>query len=442
MNGRRATSGEANVREVMATKLVFAAMMVFAVGIVGCTGRTAVGPAVASPEAPADDRILILISLDGFRWDYVDWPEAENVRALAVRGVRADGLIPPFPSKTFPSHYTIVTGLTPGKHGVISNYMRDPNLGTFSLGDRAAVEDPRWWGGEPIWVTASRAGKRTAAMFWPGTETEIGGRRPDVWHRWDSAFPYAQRVDRVLEWLDRPRSERPHLITLYFQDPNDTAHEFGPEAPETRAAIRRVDIQLGRLVAGIASRALADTVDLIVVSDHGMAAVGPEQVISLDRWVELEEGELFEQGAFVQIFPRPGREAMIFDALDGAHPHLAVYRRAEVPARFGLAGSQRLAPIVGVPEVGWEALADRSEPFTLRGDHGQDPSDPRMHGILVAAGPRFRRGVKTGRVESVELYNLMARILEIEPAPNDGLPSALTHLLVDSIDPAKRSVER
>ncbi len=407
------------------------AAVVLAVFVAAC--RSPQGTRALNSSAKADATITILISLDGFRWDYVDWPEAANVRALAARGVRAKGLIPAFPSKTFPSHYTTVTGLHPGNHGIISNNMLDPTLESqFQLGDRDAVEDPRWWGGEPIWVTAEKAGLISAAMFWPGTETEIAGVRPTFWHRWDESYAYRDRVAQVLAWLDLPPGERPRLITLYFQDPNDTSHDHGPEAAETRAAVREVDDRLGDLLAGIAERGLETQVNIVVTSDHGMAAVGPERVVIVDDYVRLEEGELFESGAFMQIVPGPGREAMLLEALRGAHPRLAVYRKDEVPGRFHLGTGPRVAPIIGVPDVGWHVatrdwLARHGETM-IKGDHGQDPADPRMHGIFIAAGPVFRDGVVVERFASVEVYNALARTLDLVPAPNDGTPGALDHL--------------
>jgi predicted AlkP superfamily pyrophosphatase or phosphodiesterase len=178
------------MRMLLAMSLLFAA-------VVSCTHQRPAG--VASRSAEVSEEVLILVSLDGFRWDYMDWPEAAHVRALAAHGVCAQGLIPVFPSKTFPSHYTTVTGLHPGHHGIVSNHMIDPTLGSeFHLADRSSVEDTRWWGGEPIWVTAEKAGQVAAAMFWPGTETEIAGIRPTYWHRWDESFAYGARVDRRL----------------------------------------------------------------------------------------------------------------------------------------------------------------------------------------------------------------------------------------------------
>lgn len=408
-------------------------LILVALAALGVSCRPPLPTRALTPPADTGDAITILISLDGFRWDYVAWPEATHVRALAARGVRAKGLIPAFPSKTFPSHYTTVTGLHPGNHGIISNNMVDPTLGSeFHLGDRGSVEDSRWWGGEPIWVTAEKAGLVAAAMFWPGTETEIAGIRPTYWHRWNEDFAYRDRVAQVLAWLDLPREEQPRLITLYFQDPNDTSHDYGPKAPETRAAVREVDQRLGDLLAGIAERGLETRVNVIVTSDHGMAAVDPERVVVLDDYVTLEESELFESGAFLQIVPGPGREAILIEALRGAHPRLAVYRKDEVPGRFHLGTGPRVAPIIGIPDVGWYVATrdwlEHNRHSMIKGDHGQDPADPRMHGIFVASGPAFRAGVVIDRFASVEVYNVLARTLGLTPAPNDGTPGKLDHI--------------
>ena len=376
---------------------------------------------------------LILVSLDGFRWDYLDKVETPNLRALAAEGVRADGLIPVFPSKTFPSHYSIVTGLYPARHGIWSNEMRDAELGEFQLGDREAIEDARWWGGEPIWVTAEKQGVTSAIMFWPGSEAAIGGVRPSEWRRFDSSLPFETRVAGVLEWLDRPIAERPRLLALYMEEPNDTSHDRGPEAEETFAAAREVDARIGDLLAGLEQRGLRDEVQLMIVADHGMAEVAPERVVVLDDYVTLEDGELFEQGALLQIFPNEHRERQIYDALKGAHPSLDVYLRDEIPERFRLRGNPRLPPILGIPDVGWEVFTrDHFESIRhdmLRGDHGQDPRDERMHGLFIATGPAFRRGLRVDRFESVHLYHLMATVLGLKPAPNDGDPEALQHLL-------------
>ena len=382
------------------------------------------GGAAGAGERPP----LLLVSFDGFRHDYPELVPTPNFARLAARGVRAESLVPPFPSKTFPSHYTIVTGLYPGHHGIISNNMRDPRWPErFALADREQVQDGRWWGGEPIWVTAHRRGLRTAVYFWPGSEAPIAGVQPDVWFPYDGAVPYEERVQRVLAWLGQPPASRPAFVALYFDEPNGAGHRHGPLAAETRAAIRRADATLGRLLDGIDR--LGVEVNLIVVSDHGMAQNDPARVILLDRDVELFPDELLEQGALVQIFPRRGRAERIYRAL-ARLPHLAVYRRGGIPARLHLYDNPRLPPILATPEVGWEALTRRQAAAgVIPGDHGQDPAHPDMHGIFLAAGPAFARGARVPAIEAVDVYGLMAAALGIEPAPNDGVPARTAGIL-------------
>lgn len=398
---------------------------------------------LANPFAGSadDSSTLILISMDGFRWDYLDLIEVSNLEKLAASGVRAKGLKPVYPSKTFPGHYSIATGLYPGHHGMISNNMYDPEFDAeFHLNLRDEVRNPRWWWGEPIWVTAEKQGVVSAAMFWPGTEAAIAGVSPTHFHYFDASFPFERRVSQVLDWLDLPTEKRPRMITLYFEEPNGTSHRYGPEAPETFAMVRELDRRIGELLDGLERRALRDQIDLILVSDHGFSDVVPERAIILEQFVELDREELFEYGAILQIYPAAGREDEIYAALHGAHPHLAIYRRDEIPARYHLQGNRRVPPILGVPDVGWLVMPRRSfDGFrrgNMRGDHGQDPSNPLMHGLFIAAGPSFRSGVETGTIESVDIYELMTTILGLEPAPNDGDPTALTHLL--SQQPAAR----
>jgi len=380
--------------------------------------------------------VVILVSLDGFRWDYLDLVETPHLNRLAEGGVRAEGLIPVYPSKTFPSHYSIVTGLYPGNHGIISNNMYDSGMDAeFHLDDRTAVEDSRWWGGEPIWVTAESQGVQSATLFWPGSETEIGGFRPTDWRPYDESMTFESRVDQVLEWLDRGKKRRPQLITLYFEYPNDVSHVYGPEAPESFASIREVDARIGDLLTGIGRRRLAKSVNLIIVSDHGMAEVGPERVVILEDFVDLQDGEVFEDGTILQIYPQEGRLDLIYEALRGADPHLAIYKREEIPERYHLREGVRTPPLLGVPDVGWEISASRDlsthRATALKGDHGQDPADPRMHGLFIAHGPAFRSGLVIDRIESIHLYNLMAAVLGLEPAPNDGQPEILRQILVN-----------
>lgn len=383
------------------------------------------------PPAPAPGP-LVLISLDGFRWDYPDLADTPNLDRLIASGVRAEGMIPVFPSKTFPSHYSIVTGLHPGHHGIISNNMRDPRWPEpFGLSARDQVNNPRWWGGEPIWVTAQKQGLTTAVYFWPGSEAPVQGIQPDTWFPYDGSVTWEHRVDTALGWFDQPAEDRPDLVALYFDEPNTAGHGYGPESAEALAAATAVDAALGRLFDGLAERAMLESTNIVVVSDHGMALNADERVIVLDDYVELEREEIFEIGALLQIFPNEGREGEIYDALVGAHPNLRIFRPEEAPPEFHLYNHPRLAPIMGSPDPGWEVVpgAALESGWAVVGDHGQDPSHPDMHGIFIAAGPAFVNGSQVGRVHGVDIYNALAAALGIEPAANDGDPEQIVGVL-------------
>jgi len=371
---------------------------------------------------------VILISFDGWRWDYDTKAPAPNLRRLMARGVRAENLIPSFPSKTFPNHYTIVTGLYPGHHGIVANAIRDPQTGrTFTRTSTRELRDPIWWGGEPIWVTAERQGQTTASMFWVGTEGPIAGLQPRYWHTYDEKYPPNARVDEVLRWLDLPARDRPSFVTLYFSDLDGAGHAGGPESEAVRNAIRRADGYLGRLLQGLERRGLTDTVNIVVVSDHGMAEVDATRVVVLDDYVSLDSEEVVDLNPTLGVFPKPGREDTVYRALAGAHPRLSVYRRAQTPERWHYREHPRIPPIVGVADEGWQILRRNTLAAIvarrLRGEggqHGYDPMLMSMRGVFVAAGPAFRRGATVPALENVHIYNALTQVLRLTPARNDG----------------------
>lgn len=382
-------------------------------------------PGAAEPATGAAARVL-LISLDGFRWDYLDRPEAANLRALAARGVRAQRLIPVFPSKTFPNHYSIVTGLTAEEHGIVANVIRDPALGLFTLRDTSAQSESRWWGGEPIWVTAELQGRRAASASWPGSEAEIKGVRPTWWARYSHDEPHESKIRKVLRWLALPSDSAPAIITAYFHDVDGAGHTFGPDAPETNRAIAMVDRSIGAIVEGIAELGLTDQVNVIIVSDHGMTATSAERVIVLDDFIDLTSVDIVDWTPVAAIAPRAGDAERVYQALHGKHPRLQVYRKGEVPARWHFNAHPRITEIVAVADEGWTIASRatvaswRARDWTQGGAHGYDPDLVSMGALFVAAGPGIAQGRLVRPFRNVHVYPLMAHLLRLTPAATSG----------------------
>ena len=384
------------------------------------------------PPSPAGGRLVILVSIDGFRPDYLDRPAAVRLRAIAATGVRANALIPAFPTKTFPNHYTIATGLYPEHHGIVANLMVDSAIGRFSTTDTIGNRDPRWWGGEPIWVTAIKQGRRAATMYWVGSEGPIQGTRPTYWRPFDPRVPAVARVDQVLEWLSLPVEQVPELVTLYFNRVDLIGHRRGPESAAVDSAISDVDTAIGRLVDGLASRDLLDRTNLIVLSDHGMTTIAPDRVIFLDDYAPIEPSEITDLAPATAIDPGPGRTELIYHGLVNAHPHLRVYRRQDIPARFHFRSNPRIAPLLALADDGW-TISTRQRwavnPMTDLGNHGYDNALPSMAAMFIATGPAFRAGAVVRPFQSIHIYELVAYVMGLRPAPNDGALDAVRAVL-------------
>jgi predicted AlkP superfamily pyrophosphatase or phosphodiesterase len=385
------------------------------------------------PNTPVQQKkpYVVLVSLDGFRYDYAQRYGARNLEALAARGASApQGMIPSFPSLTFPNHYTMVTGLYPAHHGIVANAFYDPaRHQRYAFNDPITGNDGSWYGGTPLWVLAEQQGMRTACFFWPGSEAEIAGGRPSYYQRFNNKYPDGQRIDQVIAWLHLPSAERPHFVTLYFSKVDTVGHEFGPESPQTADAVRQADGLIGRLASELDR--LPIPVDLFVVSDHGMAAIEGDW-INLDRYAGLAE---FETDGPL-LYPKSNDAAeRAYQQLRGASSKFVVYRRNEVPPELHYDGNSRAGDpvVVATGPYAIRALAPRNssnDKPPLKGGHGFDPRRvPSMRTIFYAAGPDIRPGIAVAPFENVHLYPVIAKILGLRMGPIDGDPKVLEGIL-------------
>jgi predicted AlkP superfamily pyrophosphatase or phosphodiesterase len=293
-----------------------------------------------------------------------------------------------------------------------------------------------WWGGEPIWVTLGRAGQMSAPFFWPGSEAPIGGEPPRYWVPYNHNVSGSERVAQVLRWLDLALADRPTFLTLYFSEVDAAGHSFGPDSIETRQAMARADAHLGRLLGGLETRGLLEQVNVIVVSDHGMAATSRDRIMYVDDYLDPSAADIVDIDPNLALVPRAGRTEEVYARLVRAHPHLKVYRREETPPHWHYRDHPRIPPIIGAADEGWTVMwrANLTDFISrnvrgIGGNHGYDPRIKSMHGIFVAAGPAFRRGVVVPAFENVHVYHALASILGVTPAPNDGDPAVARSLL-------------
>ena len=370
---------------------------------------------------------VILISLDGFRYDYIEKYSPPTLQRLANDGVRAKWMIPSFPTKTFPNHYSIATGLYPEHHGIIENNIWDFGT-TFTIGKREEVQNSRWWFGEPIWVTAEKQGQVAASFFFVGSETEIAGKRPTFWKTYDGKIPNEVRVDTVLGWLDLPRDKRPTIITMYFSDTDDAGHGFSPDSKELAAAVATVDGNIKRLVDGLKTRKIDKKTNVIIVSDHGMATVDQRNAVVMDDYFSQDKTErVLTTGEIWQIFPKDGELENIMSGLT-AIQHATCWRKADIPLRLHYQASPRIAPIVCSSDEGWfmtsreryAAQQKRSDFKQMRGAHGYDNQIQSMRATFIAHGRAFKKKKVVEPFENVEVYNIMCKILKLKPTKNDG----------------------
>lgn len=380
------------------------------------------GSTVFSQQQP----YVLLISFDGFRWDYCNRGITPNIELLIEEGVKATSLQPVFPTKTFPNHYTIVTGLYPENHGIIFNEFHDPyTKEDYAIWDTTEVTNSRWYRGEAIWETLKFSGIKSASYFWPGASINSEFRRLDYVYNYVRNDPPINKVNAAIKWLQLPYNKRPHLITLYFSTTDHAGHDFGPISEGMDRTIASMDSSLGYLLAGLEKIQMRDSVNIILVSDHGMTDVSMEKVINIEEILKDYDNYYSNYGPVMMVAPPKDEVDEVYVILKKNENHFKVYRKENIPEYLHFKNNSFISEIILISDLGWSVVVDENLKWMKRksfnGNHGYDNTELDMHGVFIASGPEFRNKFSTGSLNSLDIYPLLCKIFEVAPNGNiDG----------------------
>lgn len=410
----------------MRLKTIWAGFVAAALlAVTGCATAPALQqgpqPSQISQIKPLQGPPLILISIDGFRADYIDRGVTPNLKALADQGAYA-AMRPSFPSLTFPNHYTLVTGRRPDETGIIANTMQDPSRPgvTFKMSDATQVTDGFWWQAAlPMWDSVVKAGGRSAVEFWPGSEAEVDGLRPTYYTPYDGKVTNDQRVDQILAWLDLPAGQRPQALLLYFDVVDHAGHSYGPDSQEVNDAAASVDEAIGRLRDGLKARGIDP--NMIIVADHGMAGISLDRAYFLEDYLPAGSYDAVVQGPEAEINPTPGHEADLQKLTHMAFPHMKCWDKANIPAKYHYGHNARIPAVMCLGDPGWMVVTTHAKGiWGNKGAHGYDQTSKEMAALFIAHGPNVRPGVLLPSFDNVSVYDLEMHFLGLTPQPNDG----------------------
>ncbi|KAK3576513.1 hypothetical protein CHS0354_034187 [Potamilus streckersoni] len=386
---------------------------------------------------------VLLVSFDGFRWDYLlnMTKNTPNFNRIIKNGVYARrGLKNCFVTKTYPNHYTIVTGQYEETHGIVGNDFYDPLYNeTFMANNDSQVRDPKWFnmGGQPIWVTNQLADieRRSGVVYWPGDAASVDGVLPSHYLPYTGYLKNKTRIDTVLDWFTVKNPI--NLGLLYFEEPDSIGHIYGPYSEQVVGMVEALDKDvLGYLLHRLEEAELLDKINLIITSDHGMANISDieKNKIDLDQYVNPLSYRVLNGNPVISILPVPNTTAMIdeiFRNLSG-RPNLNVYRKEEIPVDYHFTHNRRIMPIVVVPDEGYWISYNKSG--TSVGVHGYNNSLSSMHPIFLAMGPGFKNGVSVDTFNNVDIYPLLCHLLKINPHPNNGSLDNVRDLLKEEME--------
>ena len=362
--------------------------------------------------------LTILLSIDGFKPEYLKRNISPNLNTLAKNGALASHLISTFPSVTFPNHYSMVTGLYPDQHGIVNNTMVDPLIPeTFTLSARKAIANSEWWNeGVPIWVSLEEQGGIASTLFWPGTETKIRNRQPRDWLAYDHNMTSLQRTEKLLVWLNREESSRADFATLYFSEVDSAGHRYGPKSEEVNKSIKNVDYAIEKLLFGLDQIGILKNTTFIIVSDHGMVEVPLENKIQIDEILKAHPRAVIEwQGPLAGIRINQEILSNVLNTLK-QEKNMDCWHKASIPAKYRFGSHRRIPDIVCLAKIGY-TIADKN--WHILGQHGHDPYEEEMFGIFIASGYRVLN--KTiGGIENIEVYPLLLNLLNIKGEKNSA----------------------
>ena len=380
---------------------------------------------------------VLLISFDGLRWDYINRNISPNISELSERGITALSLRPTFPTKTFPNHISIITGMYPENHGIIANEFFDiEHNDEYKMWDTSIVRNNKWYKGEAFWETTRKHGVITASYFWPSSDVDNQDKRPDYFHVYEHNRSYSERIAGVVNWFNLPYEKRPHFVTLYFDLTDGVGHKFGPDSEEINIAIAQIDTLLGSLIDGFREINLLDSINIIISSDHGMTEVSNEKLIVVDEMLDGYDYLFSNTGPFMLLYSEEEETEKIYGILKEEENHYNVYKREDVPEYFHFSQNELIGDLVLIAEMGWSLInyeqfeRIKEHPYPSKGNHGYDNFHLDMHGVFVAAGPSFKQNYKTGTLNNIDIYPLLCKIFNCTPAENiDGDLKRIEYIL-------------
>lgn len=383
---------------------------------------------VENNEDKLNTPYVVMISLDGFRHDYIEKFNPPFLSTIVDKGIRAKQITPVFPSLTFPNHYTLVTGQYAGNHDLVSNRFKEPSWQqSYSIGNSETTTDGKWYGGNPLWLAVREQGVLSASFFWVGSDANINGHYPNYYVPYDGSVKYQARTQQILDWLSLPEKQRPHFLTLYFSETDHAGHDYGPDSKETKDAVLLVDKLVSDLVDDVAKLNLP--VNFVIVSDHGMKAIENAKRVYLKEYVDTSKANFHERGAVTSIYLKDKTQIQAYKAQLNKVPYTKAYLREELPERYQLKQNPRAGDIILLAEPGAYIYPLKDVPQTREyteattgATHGYDPyTTPEMGGIFLSFGPHVKNDGLIEAIDNIHVFPYVMALLKLNPVTDiDG----------------------